>query len=137
MHPLMSFAKPARLAMIACLASVGRILSSCGSDTSFPTGRCLAARPLAVVVEVRDSTTGQAAADGAIGTLVGAGVNDTLFHADPLRIYGGDKLGTYTVTIDRPGYLTWSVSDVHVTEVGECGSVLPVQLSAKLQPATS
>jgi hypothetical protein len=89
-----------------------------------------------VTVAVRDSTTGQAAADGAIGTLVGAGVNDTLFHADSLTIFGGDQLGTYTVTIERPGYHTWSASDVHVTEVGECGNVLPVQLSAKLQPAT-
>jgi hypothetical protein len=52
-------------------------------------------------------------------------------------MFGGDRLGTYTVTIDRPGYLTWSVSDVHVTEVGGCGSVTPVRLSAKLQPAAS
>jgi hypothetical protein len=123
--------------MLACVAGVGWILSSCGSDSSGPTGRCLSVRPLAVVVAVRDSTTGQAAADGAIGTLVGSGVNDTLFHEDSLTIFGGDQLGTYTVTINRPGDLTWSASEVHVTEVGECGNVLPVQLSAKLQPAAS
>ena len=136
MHPLGSVAKPARLAMLACVAGVGWVLCSC-SDSSGPTGRCLSVAPRAVTVAVRDSTTGQAAADGAIGTLVGAGVNDTLFHADSLTIFGGDRLGTYTVTINRPGYRTWSASDVHVTEVGECGNVLPVPLSAKLQPATS
>ena len=77
------------------------------------------------MVTVRDSTTGQAAADGAIGTLVGATVDDTLFHVDSLTIEGGNQLGTYTVTIDKPGYLTWSAPDVHVTEVGRCGNVLP------------
>jgi hypothetical protein len=121
--------------MIACVAGVGSLLSACGSDSSFPTGRCLAAMPLAVEVAVRDSTTGQAAADSAIGTLVGAGVDDTLRHFDALTLFGGDQLGTYTVTINRPGYLTWSATNVHVTEVGECGNVIPVQLSAKLQPA--
>jgi hypothetical protein len=90
---------------------------------------------MAVEVAVRDSITGQAAADSAIGTLVGAGVDDTLRHFDALTLFGGDQLGTYTVTIDRPGYLTWSATDVHVTKVSECGNVIPVQLSAKLQPA--
>ncbi|HEV7705960.1 MAG TPA: hypothetical protein VGO46_16805 [Gemmatimonadaceae bacterium] len=87
------------------------------------------------MVTVRDSISGQAAADGAIGTLVGSGVDDTLEHLDSLQIRGGDRTGTYTVTIDRPGYLTWSVSNVHVTNVARCGNVIPVDLSAKLQPA--
>ncbi|HEV7705302.1 MAG TPA: hypothetical protein VGO46_13465 [Gemmatimonadaceae bacterium] len=88
------------------------------------------------MVTVRDSVSGHAAADGAIGTLVGSGVDDTLEHLDSLTIGGGDRTGTYTVTIDRPGYLRWSVSNVHVTHVAKCGNVVPVDLSAKLQPAT-
>ena len=67
---------------------------------------------------------------------MGADVDDTLEHVDSLRIRGGDQTGTFTVTIDRPGYLTWSASNVHVTEQGPCGNVIPVDLSAKLQPAT-
>jgi hypothetical protein len=90
---------------------------------------------MAVVVTVRDSTTGQAAADGSIGVLTGASVDDTLINADSLTLLGGEKTGTFTVTIDKPGYLTWTASNIHVTEVGECGNVLPVDLSAKLQPA--
>jgi len=98
-------------------------------------GFCAAPKSEAVVISVRDSLSGQAAADGAIGTLVGAGVDDTLEHVDSLTIRGGDQTGTYTVTIDRPGYLTWSASSVRVTKQGPCGNVIPVELNAKLQPA--
>jgi hypothetical protein len=91
---------------------------------------------LSVVVTVRDSISGQAAADGAIGTLIGSSVDDTLRHTDSLTLSGGDQTGTFTVHIDRPGYLTWTASDVRVTEVGPCGNVIPEQLSARLQPAT-
>jgi hypothetical protein len=120
-----------------CLAALGCIASSCGSDSTPPVGFCAAPRSLSVIVSVRDSITGQAAAEGATGTLVGASVDDTLLEADSLTLLGGDQTGTFTVRIDRPGYLTWSASGVHVTEVGPCGNVIPVQLSAKLQPSTS
>ena len=135
MHPLVSVARPARLAMLACVVGVGWMMSSCGSDSPLG-GFCAAPRSEAVEVTVRDSISGQAAADGAIGTLVGGGVDDTLEHLDSLKIRGGDQIGTFAVTIDRPGYLTWSASSVHVTEVGPCGNVIPVDLSARLQPAT-
>ncbi|MGH7632580.1 MAG: hypothetical protein ACRENC_02535 [Gemmatimonadaceae bacterium] len=87
-------------------------------------------------IEVRDSVTGQAAADGATGTLEATGVDDTLRVIDSLTMTGGDQTGTYAVTIDRPGYFTWMQSDVRVADVGPCGNVIPVNLSAKLQPAT-
>jgi hypothetical protein len=121
--------------MAVCFVALGWVVSSCGSDTLVPTGRCTSVGPLAVLITVRDSISGQAAANGAIGTLVGSGVDDTLITVDSLTILGGDQLGTYTVTIDRPGYLTWSMSDVHVTQKGDCGNVIPVKLNAKLQPA--
>ena len=108
-------------------------LSACGSDIT-PVGYCTAAMSLAVVVTVRDSVSRQGAADGAIGTLVGEGVDDTLRNVDSLTILGGDSLGTYVVTIDRPGYLTWTKSNVQVTKKGSCGNVIPVMLDANLQP---
>ncbi|MDQ2767750.1 MAG: hypothetical protein M3Y30_11410 [Gemmatimonadota bacterium] len=97
-------------------------------------GYCAAPKPLAVEVAVRDSISGRAAADGASGTLVHAGITDTLFQRDSLTLLGGSETGTYTVTIDRPGYLTWHASNIHVTVVGPCGNVIPVDLEAKLQP---
>jgi hypothetical protein len=135
MPPPLSVAKPTRFAMLACALGVGSIVASCNSDSSGPTGGCLSKVSIAVVITVRDSISGDPAADGTLGILTGAGVDDTLINSDPLTLLGGDKTGTYTVTIDKPGYLTWSASDVHVTEVGECANVIPVDLSAKLQPA--
>ncbi|MDB4911181.1 MAG: hypothetical protein JWO39_2004 [Gemmatimonadetes bacterium] len=125
---------PTRLPTLLCFVSLGWIASGCGADV--PVAYCTAPASLSVVIAVRDSTTGQPAADGALGTLVGAGVNDTLFQSDSLTLSGGNQIGTYTVTIDRPGYLTWIMSNVRVTERGPCGNVIPVELSARLQPAT-
>jgi hypothetical protein len=134
MQTLLSHTTPARLATLLFVLGLGWVMG-CGSDNS-PTGGCLAPMSLSVVVSVRDSISGQPTADGAIGTLVAAGVDDTLFHSDALTLIGGDRTGTFTVTIDRPGYLTWIASNVRVTEHGPCGNVIPVELSAKLQPAT-
>ena len=136
-HPSLSRPTLARLATLVSLVALGCIASSCGSDGRPPVGFCAAPASLSVIISVRDSISGQAAADGSTGTLVGASAEDTLRQADSLRLVGGDQTGTFTVHIDRPGYLTWTASDVHVTEVGPCGNVIPVELSAKLQPATT
>ena len=125
-----------RLVTFVCLAALAALASSCGSDGTPPTAFCTSVASLSVVVTVRDSISGQAAADGAIGTLIGASVDDTLHQTDSLTLSGGDQTGTFTVHIDRPGYLTWTASDVRVTQVGPCGNVIPAQLSARLQPAS-
>ncbi len=132
----LSSATPTRRSRLVCLAALAGIASSCGSDGVGPIAECAAPASLSVVVMVRDSTSGAAAADGALGTLAGPSVNDTLGHVDSLTLAGGDQLGTFTVTIDRPGYLTWIASNVRVTRQGPCGNVIPAQLEAKLQPVT-
>ena len=92
-----------RLGTSLCFLALGWIVSACSSEGVIAA--CTAAPALSVVVTVRDSISGQAAADGAIGTLVGAGVDDTLTQIDSLTLSGGNQTGTFTVTIDRPGYL--------------------------------
>ena len=136
MRPSLSSVTLTRRSRLVCLAALAGIASSCGSDEVGPIAECTAPVSLSVVVTVRDSTSGAAAADGALGTLVGPSVNDTLLRADSLTLVGGDQLGTFTVTIDRPGYLTWIASNERVTRKGPCGNVIPAQLEAKLQPAT-
>ena len=136
-HLALSRPISARITTLVCLAALGGIATSCGSDGTPPTGFCAAPASLSVIVSVRDSISGQAAASGATGTLTGASVDDTLRQVDSLRLVGGDQTGTFTVRVDRPGYLTWTASDVQVTESGPCGNVIPVELSAKLQLATS
>jgi hypothetical protein len=125
---------PTRPSTLLCSLSLVFIASGCSSEIL--TGKCAAPAPRSVVVSVRDSVSGRAAADNAIGTLVGVGVDDTLFHVDSLTLEGGTQLGTFTVRIDKPGFLTWIADSVMVTQKGPCGNVLPVQLTARLQPAT-
>lgn len=134
MHPHPLHASSANVKSLAFVAATVLVLTSCGLSDKTPVGVCAATAPLAVEITVRDSVSGQAAAEGAIGTLVGTGVDDTLRVDDSLTMRGGNKLGTYVVTIDRAGYLTWMKSNVHVTEVGACGNVIPVELNARLQP---
>jgi hypothetical protein len=117
-----------------CVAAVAVLSSGCGAGNLVAS--CAAPPSLSVVVTVRDSISGSAAADSATGTLVGDTVNDTLLHGDSLTLQGGNQLGTFTVTIERPAYLTWVASNVQVTKEGPCGNVIPVQLTARLQPET-
>jgi hypothetical protein len=124
-----------RVAIGFCVFCMGWIASSCGSDQML-IGSCTAVASEAVEITVRDSVSGAARADGARGTLMSSSVSDTLVQLDSLRLRGGDQLGTYMVTVDRPGYLAWTASNVRVTEEGACGNVIPVQLNARLQPAT-
>jgi hypothetical protein len=136
MHLSLSHATSRRGATLICIAALAGFANSCRAADQGPNPGCAAPAPRSVVVTVRDSTSGAAAADGALGTLIGPGVDDTLIHVDSLTLEGGDQLGTFTVTIDRSGYVTWTAPEVHVTQKGICGNVLPVQLSAKLQRAT-
>ena len=53
--------------------------------------------------------------------------SDTVFE-------GGDQLGTYVVSVERPGYHAWIRTNVQVTQQGPCGNVVPVRLTALLQP---
>jgi hypothetical protein len=124
---------------MGCFMALASAVGGCGADrvdNEFPT--CPAITRPAAIVTVRDSVTGSAAADGAIATLVDSGVDDTLFQVDSLTLAGGFHTGTFTATIDRPGYLTWVAHDVHVEkEAGPCGLLIPAQLQARLQPAPS
>ena len=136
MRPSLSSVTLTRRSRLVCLAALAGIASSCGSDAAGPIAECTAPVSLSVVVTVRDSVSGAAAADGTVGVLSGASVSDTLLRADSLMLVGGDQLGTFSVKIDRPGYLTWTMSGVRVTQRGPCGNVIPAQLDAKLQPVT-
>jgi hypothetical protein len=122
--------------MALCSVALTAFASSCSAATGV-FAECTAVQSLSVEVAVRDSITGAAAALGDIGTLVGTGVDDTLQNTDSLTLRGGTQLGTFTVTVNRPGYFPWIANNVMVTRTGACGNVLPVQLNARLQPATS
>lgn len=101
--------------------------------TTGPVAYCSAVRPIAVVVTVRDSLSGRALADSATGTLQLAGAAEPMVHADSLTLFGGEQLGVYDVSVERPGYREWTRAAVAVTKIGACGSPVPVTISASLQ----
>ena len=99
-----------------------------------PTGRCLAPASIAVVIDVQDSLSGASIADSARGVAQAGAYLDSLWlTAPPPRLIGGNRLGTYEVIVERAGYRQWTRSGVVVSRQGECGNVIPVQLTTLLQ----
>jgi hypothetical protein len=113
---------------------LGTSLLGCRDGTSpTPTGYCLAPRSLAVVLDVTDSVSGVGLAGQASGTVIAGAYQDSLHHsASATILVGGDRIGTYSVTVQHPGYRDWTRSDVVVAQVGSCGNVIPVQVAARL-----
>jgi hypothetical protein len=112
------------------------LLLAVGCTDYGPNAACTAARSIAIEVRVTDSITGLARADSATGQVQAGSYSDSLVQFDTSTdlLFAGDRLGTYSVTISRPGYVAWSRSGVGVTQRGVCGNVLPVHLDALLQP---
>ena len=89
--------------------------------------------PGGIQVQVRDSVTLQ---DVLAGTKVvarqSATVADSVTATDIGAVWVGKVNGTYTLTVTRAGYQTWSRANVDV-ESDVCGFI-PVQITALLQP---
>jgi len=88
------------------------------------------------VVGVSDSITGRPLADSATGTVHVLGASDSLHHWTPPDsvLYGDLGAGTYTVMVQRPGFLPWYKYNVAVA-AGNCGAPITTDLTARLQPA--
>ncbi len=83
---------------------------------------------------IRDAATSQAIAKESILTLQDGNYEEVVTNSwDGLTLVGaGERPGTYTVTVEHPDYLTWSVSGLEVT-ADEC-HVIPVSLAIGLTP---
>jgi hypothetical protein len=101
------------------------------------TGSCSTDFRYGIIVEVRDSVTGAAAAVDARlivrdGTY--ADTSDQLPFTDPLILRAaGERGGRYDLTIQKAGYHEWTRAGVRVRE-DRC-HVIPVRLEARLQAA--
>ncbi len=108
-------------------------LAACEKGVA-PIAYCAAPRSIAIEVSALDSISQLSVADSARGVVQSGSYLDSLRLVFGVLL-GGTKLGTYDVTVDRPGYREWIRADVQVTRQGPCGNVIPVQLTALLQPA--
>ena len=124
------------ITVAGCLA----LLVACGKEKSVTTGPiayCTAVQTFAVSISVRDSITGRALADSAIGTFHVEALTDPLFRMDSLTLAGGRQTGTYSVSVQHAGYQTWTMAGITASKTNECGSVVTVPVTAKLQRAGS
>jgi len=86
-------------------------------------------------VAVTDSVSGVSIADATLGVAQSGSHTDSLtFTSPPPLRSGGSTLGAFTVTLDHTGYAQWRRDNVMVTQQGTCGNVIPVQVSARMQP---
>jgi hypothetical protein len=92
-----------------------------------------------VVVEVRNSATGDPEAGNAMGVLIDGSYTDSLRAKEMteeglLSLAGGaERTGTYTIRIEKQGFETWTREGVDVDE-GTCGPKTE-RLNAHLKPA--
>jgi len=104
----------------------------CQNNTAAPVAYCTAPQSIAVLVTPLDSLSLLSVADSARGIVQSGTYTDSLRRSVGV-LTGGTRLGTYQVTVERPGYHLWIRSNVQVTRQGPCGNVEPERLTAYLQ----
>ena len=138
-------------AQLACMVMCYRRVDStlirffAGLSLALVVAGCGATCPLgiypAIIVEVREADSGRPAASGALGLVFrGTVVADTLRSnfvendTSAVRLSSSRiKTGRYRVTIERPGFETWTRDNVDVLAAsGDCGGVRTTHLRADL-----
>lgn len=125
------------LKRIIAIAAGMAIAAGCGRNNGVtsppPIAYCSAVRPIALSIAVKDSVTGRALADSASGTFQVDTIAGALVRADSVNLEGGSTVGTYSVSVQRPGYKSWTMFGISATQTNACGGVEPVKLTAALQ----
>lgn len=119
-----------RIALLACGVLLPATLSGC--DILDP-GACTTDVHPGIVVQVRDAATQEPAVSGATGVISDGSYTEELqsLSVNLLELVGAlERAGTYTVTIDKPGYQQWKQERVRVRD-GRC-HVQTVTLQANL-----
>lgn len=89
----------------------------------------------AIIVEVRDGSTGAAAAVGATGEIRSGSFVSLLVRpaaAEQLQLYSSGPAATYDIVVRKEGYRDWTRSGVYVRG-GNCGLERTVVLRANLE----
>lgn len=117
------------------IPALALIVAACQDGSTSPVAYCTAPRSIAVLVTPVDSVTHTSVADGAHGVVQSGAYVDPLRLSSDSVLEGGAQLGTYEITLERPGYQDWIRANIQVTRKGPCGNVIPVRLTALLQPS--
>jgi hypothetical protein len=113
---------------IFCAAALASLVPLACSNPFGGSYACTADFRPAIEVEIRDAGTGAPLAHAATGVVRDGAYADSLrparsLSSDPAsmvsRSAAGERPGTYSVEVQRGGYLTWTASNVSV-ERGRC-----------------
>jgi hypothetical protein len=121
-----------RTSLVVALTAASLALAACGSGLGDPLICTAEARP-GLVITVRDSVTGAAAAAGSTLLAVDGAYRDSSFIAFDSTMMSGvyERSGTYQLTLRHGGFRDWTRSGVVVTG-GSC-HVETTRLTALLQ----
>ena len=115
------------------LAAVAALVLCAACYDPFAPGACTTEAVAGITVDLRRQGGQTLSADDADGRAVDEG--GEVAELEPFfdQLIGAwERAGTYRVTVDKPGFATWSREGVEV-EAGEC-HVVPVRLEAFLSP---
>lgn len=112
------------------LTSVAILASACSLIT---TGDCVDVGVSGIRVTVLDQRTRQSP-NGATVTLADGDYRETLMGNG--GVYNGaiERPGTYSITVEAPGYSTWTRNNVRVVRGGSCNYLKSVAVTSELQP---
>lgn len=121
------------------LVAAGLLLSGCTNPFGFA---CSDIGRFAVHVEVRDAATNASAAEGATLVIRDGEYVDSRHGgpgAPPIPVLsaGAERAGTYQVAVRKEGYRDWVRENVQVKRAGWCDELQSVQLTARLERASS
>ena len=114
--------------LFPCVGVLTAVLAAC--DSTAPQV-CTAEFVYGVQITVRDSVTSQILTDSISGTLVDGTFSEAMIVLGNVLAGAGEREGTYSATVQVPGYAPWSRSGIVVT-ADEC-HVRPVELEALVQ----
>ena len=110
------------------------LLAGCYQSGAVEPILCTAQFVFGLTVTVVDQSTGDPIADEATMTLRAGSYEEIVTDSwDGSTLSGaGERPGTYTITIEHPGYTTWTRTGIEIT-ADDC-HVIPVLITAELVP---
>jgi hypothetical protein len=112
------------------LTTVAILSSGCSLIT---TSDCVSIGVSGIRVTVVDQRTRQSPS-GAIVTLTDGDYRETLMGRGGVYNGAAERPGTYAITVEAPGYSTWTRNNVRVVRGGSCNYLKSVAVTSELQP---
>lgn len=112
------------------LTIVAIVSSACSFITK---GDCVAVGVSGIRVTVLDQRTRQSPS-GATVTLADGDYRETLMGSGGVYSGAVERPGTYSITVEAPGYARWTRENVRVVRSGSCDYLKSVAVTSDLQP---